>query len=186
MFGSNRKQNCYKILKDLKQEEDVLFCLADKEINYCLGCSSCMNHLETFCVIEDDMQELYQYMLKAEKIIIASPIYMNHISGILKNVIDRWNPYGSHEELLKGKTVYVITVGQMSEAENEEVANDIQKYFEGIGEFMEFEPVFLKNFSSGDVQDVDDVEKEMPNYQEMIKELKEKIDEKNRKRLETF
>lgn len=176
--GSNRKQNCYQILSDLKQEEDILFSLADKSINYCLGCSSCINGLENFCVIEDDMQELYQSMIEAEKIIIATPIYMNHITGILKNVIDRWNPYGSHDELLKGKTIYLITVGQMSEEENQEIAEDIQKYFESIGEFMGFRTVFLKNFSSGDVETVDSVEKETLNYREIIEGLKEKIHEK--------
>ena len=28
--GSNREHNCYKILTDLKEEEDILFSLADK------------------------------------------------------------------------------------------------------------------------------------------------------------
>ena len=178
LVGSNRNKNCFQILKDLKEEQDKLFCLADKSINYCLGCNSCIHHLDTFCVIEDDMQELYQDMAKAEKIIIATPIYMNHISGILKNVMDRWNPSSSHEEILKGKTVYVITVGQMSEEENEEIAQNIKKYFESICEFMGFETVFLRNFSSGDVETVDNVIKENPNYQEIIEELKEKIHEK--------
>lgn len=176
--GSNRKQNCYQILSDLKQEEDVLFSLADKSINYCLGCSGCINCLENFCVIEDDMQELYQSMIEVEKIIIATPIYMNHITGILKNVIDRWNPYSSHEEILKGKTIYLITVGQMSEEENQEIAENIQKYFESIGEFMGFRTVFLKNFSSGDAETVDNVVKENPNYKEIVRDLREKIHEK--------
>ena len=165
-------------MSDLKEAEDRLFSLADKSVNYCLGCSSCINHLENFCVIEDDMQELYQYMAEAKKIIIATPIYMNHITGILKNVIDRWNPYGSHEELLKGKTIYLITVGQMSEEENQEIAENIKTYFEGLGEFMEFKVVFLKNFSSGDVETVDDVTKEYSDYGEIINNLKEKINEK--------
>ncbi len=170
--GSNRKQNCDRILKDLKEKDDILFSLADKSINYCLGCGACVNHLEEFCVIEDDMQELYKNMAKTEKIIIATPIYMNHITGILKNVIDRWNPYSSHPEILKGKTVYLITIGQISEKGNKKVAEDIKKYFEGISEFMEFKMVFLKNFSSGET---DDVKEEYSNYQEIIDELKEEI-----------
>lgn len=170
--GSNRKQNCYQILSDLKEEGDILFSLEDKSINYCLGCGSCANHLENFCVLEDDMQELYQYMVEAEKIIIATPIYMNHITGILKNVIDRWNPYSSHEEILKGKKIYLITVGQIGETENQGVAKDIRKYFEGIGKFMQFETIFLRNFSSGDA---DCVKKEYSDYDERIAEMKKKI-----------
>lgn len=171
--GSNRNQNCYTILQDLKNEEDKLFSLADKTIHYCLGCGACADHLENFCVMEDDMQELYCDMVKAEKIIIATPIYMNHITGILKNVIDRFNPYASHDELVKGKKLYFMTVGQMSEKENKEIANQIQKYFESVGEFMEFDAVFLRNFSSGED---DEVTKEYSNYPEIIAELKEKIE----------
>ena len=173
--GSNREKNSYKILNDLKEENDCLFSLADKNINYCLGCNACMNGLENFCILEDDMQELYSVMVQADKIIIATPIYMNYITGILKNVIDRWNPYETHEELLKGKTIYLITVGQMSEEENEEVAEDIKKYFEGLGEFMEFDVVFLKNFSSGEVGKIDNVLEMYKNYGEILENLKRKI-----------
>ena len=170
--GSNRRQNCYKVLSDLKEEKDILFSLSDKKINYCLGCGACENSLENFCVLKDDMQELYFNMVQTDKIIIATPIYMNHITGILKNVIDRWNPYSSHNELLEGKTIYVITIGQIGEKENKEVANRIQNYFEDIGKFMKFKVVFLKNFSSGEL---DKVEEEYTNYEEIIHKLKEEI-----------
>lgn len=60
----------------------------------------------------------------------------------------------------------------MGENENEEVANDIKKYFESIGEFMEFKTVFLRNFSSGDL---DNVVKEYSDYKEIINELRNKI-----------
>ena len=172
LSGSNRKQNCYKILSDLKREEDVLFSLEEKSVNYCLGCGACAEYLDNFCIQEDDMQELYQAMCEAEKIIIATPIYMNHIPGILKNVIDRWNPYSSHEEILRGKKIYLITVGQMSEKENQEVVQTIQEYFESISEFMKFQFVFLRNFSSGEA---DEVEKEYANYSWILTELKNKI-----------
>lgn len=173
--GSNRDGNCLKILNALKGEEDSLIMLAKKSINYCLGCNSCQDNLKEYCIIEDDMQEIYSKMSKAEKIVIATPIYMNHITGLLKNVIDRFNPYSCHDELLKGKTIYLITVGQMDEKENEIVANNIKEYFESIGEFMGFNTVFLKNFTSGDMEKVDDVTKMYDNYYEIIEELRKQI-----------
>lgn len=169
--GSNRNKNCFKILNDLKQSNEKLISLADKSINYCLGCSSCMENLDTYCVMKDDMQEIYSDMIKANKIIIASPIYMNHITGILKNVIDRLNPFSCHGNL-KGKKVYLITIGQMSEEENEEIADSIKKYFESISEFMEFEFIFVKNLTSGDIETIDDVSKAYDNYENIIKEMK--------------
>lgn len=174
--GSNRKKNCYKILNDLKKDEDKLISLSDKNIKYCLGCNACTKLLDNYCVLKDDMQEIYNYILETNKIIIATPIYMNHITGILKNVIDRLNPFTCREDILKGKKLYIITVGQMPEDENEDIANNIKEYFEGISEFMGFEVIFLKNFSSGDVLSIDDVTKEYKNYSDIIKELKEIIE----------
>ena len=175
--GSNRKGNCSKILNNLKNNDDKLIELSDKSINYCLGCNACMNKLEKYCVIEDDMQEIYKEISRVDKIVIASPIYMNHITGLLKNVIDRFNPYSWHNDLLKGKTIYLITVGQMNEEENSDIARNIKEYFESIGEFMGFKTIFLKNFTSGYIETIDDVTKMYDNYGQIIENLKEKIEE---------
>ncbi len=175
--GSNREKNSYTILKSIMGKEDKLISLAGKKINYCLGCNACRNDLNDYCIIKDDMQEIYNEILKADKIVIATPIYMNYITGILKNLIDRFNPYSCHDDLLKGKTIYLITVGQMNEKENEEIATNIKKYFESIGEFMGFKTVFLKNFTSGDIENIDSVIKMYDNYEEIINELKDKISE---------
>ena len=134
-----------------------------------------MDELEGYCIIEDDMQEIYEGILKSDKIIIATPVYMNHITGILKNVIDRFNPFCNHEELLKGKKFYIIAIGQMNEEENEEIARNIKEYFEGISEFLGFESIFLRYLSSGDIESTDDVVKNYNNYEEMIQEMKKQI-----------
>ncbi len=173
--GSNRKRNCYQILKDLISQEDKLISLDEKNIHYCIGCSTCTNYLEEYCILEDDMYEIYQEMIKAKHIIIASPIYMNFITGKLKNVIDRWNPYSSHSEILKEKKLYLILTGQMEEEENREVIESIKEYFEGLAEFMEFDFCFLKYLSSGDVETIDDVKKNYKDYKEIIQELKEQL-----------
>lgn len=173
--GSNRNKNCYKVLKDLKNEDDKLISLAQKNIKYCLGCSACINELENFCVQKDDMIDIYESMLEAEKIIIASPVYMNHVTGILKNVIDRLNPFSCHGNL-KDKKLYLILIGQMPEEENEEIANNLKEYFEGLSEFMEFDFKFLKYLSSGDLETIDDVSKNYGNYENIIAEMKKRID----------
>lgn len=176
--GSNRNKNCYTVLNDLKQKNDKLISLANKKIEYCLGCCKCIDDLENYCVIKDDMQEIYESMLKADKIIIASPVYMNHITGILKNVIDRLNPFSNHGNL-KGKKIFLITVGQMSEEENQEIADSIKQYFESISEFMEFEFYFVKNLTSGDIEECDDVKLVYDNYESVILEIRKKIEDYN-------
>ena len=176
LSGSNRKQNCYQILQDIKEKEDTLIALADKKIKYCLGCNSCVNTIEQYCILEDDMQEIYKEMLKADKIIIASPIYMNHIPGILKNVIDRLNPLCCHE-MLKGKKVYLLTIGQLSEEENREVAEEIERYFKEISEFFYFDFIYLANLSSGDIEKIDDIKRNYSNYEEIVEQIRNRINQ---------
>ncbi len=91
--GSNRKHNSYNFLKKIKEDEDVLYSLDDLNIKHCIGCNACQKNEENKCILNDDMKAIYDNIDKCNKIIIMSPIYMNHITGILKNVIDRFNPF---------------------------------------------------------------------------------------------
>ncbi len=172
--GSNRKKNCYRILNDIKEKEDKLISLSDTKINFCRGCCSCIKELDTHCIMQDDMQEIYKGIIDSDKIIIASPIYMNHITGILKNVIDRLNPFSNHGNL-KDKKIYLILIGQMNEEDNEEVASLVKRFFESISEFMEFEFHFVKCLSSGDIESCDDITETYEDYANLVKEIKKEI-----------
>lgn len=174
--GSNRKNNCYEFLKDIMKSDDQLVSLSDLNIKYCLGCRKCSEKLPDYCVLKDDMKEIYKSMLETNKIIIMTPIYMNQITGILKNVIDRLNPFSVHE-LLRNKKIYLVTVGQMDEEENKEIAEDIEKYFKGISEFFYFDFIYLKNLSSGDTDNIKECYGD--DYNKIIQSLKKKIEEEN-------
>lgn len=174
--ASNREKNCFRILKDLiNMEEDSFISLSGKNIEYCKGCSKCSSNLENYCVIKDNMREIYSNMVKADKIIIASPIYMNFINGLLKNLVDRFNPYFAHPELLKNKEIYLILIGQMSEEENKDVIKMITDYFKSLTEFMEFTFHFLGYISSGIIEEIDDIEKNNANYKEIIEKIRKSI-----------
>ncbi len=174
IIGSSRTKNSAQIVKDLSNENDKIISLTKKHINYCLGCNKCAEKLEKYCIQNDNMLEIYNALLANDKIILVSPIYMNQITAILKNVIDRLNPFSNHE-LLKGKSIYLITVGQMSSEENKEVNDAIIKYFASISEFFLFNFAFLGYFSSGDINEYDDVTKYDENYAEQINYIKEKL-----------
>jgi multimeric flavodoxin WrbA len=176
--GSNRKHNSYNFLKAIKNEEDILCSLSDLNIKYCMGCNACAKNEDNHCVLKDDMKEIYDNIEKCENIIIMSPIYMNYITGILKNVIDRFNPYCASEKL-RGKKIYLITVGQMSEEDQENVVAKIDEYFESLSEFLYFDFEYLYNFTSGDVLEIDDINKMYNDTQlnNIINSIKEKIKE---------
>ena len=134
-----------------------------------------MTNLENYCVINDYMREIYSKMVEADKIIIASPIYMNFINGLLKNLVDRLNPYFAHPELLKNKEIYLILIGQLSEEENKYVIKKVTDYFKSLTEFMEFNFYFLGYISSGIIEEIDDIEKNNKNYHEIINRIKNSI-----------
>lgn len=147
---SNREKNCFKILNDIKKEDDKLISLSGKDMKFCLGCLSCHEKLEKHCILNDFITNyLYDEIVNSNDIVIASPMYMSNINGICKNLLDRLNPFYQHG-LLKGKKVYLIMTGGASKADNEDEVNGIIKYFEGISEWMYFQFEFLDYFEDSD------------------------------------
>ena len=66
----------------------------------------------------------------------------------------------------------------MSEEEQEEVVQDIKKYFLGISEFLYFEFEYLYNFTSGDILEIDDINKmySIEKLNKIVKDIKDKIE----------
>lgn len=64
--------------------------LADKKINYCLGCGVC-NDTHT-CLQKDDMPELLEKVLHADVIVMATPVYFYTLCAQMKTFIDRTVP----------------------------------------------------------------------------------------------
>lgn len=174
--ASNRKHNSYNLLNKLRNENDIFLSLADLDIKYCIGCNACQKNEGNQCVLKDDMNQIYDAIGKCDNIIIMSPIYMNQITGILKNVFDRFNPYCASENL-KGKKIYLITVGQMSEEEQQEICDSIDNWFKSISEFLYFDFEYLYNFTSGDILEIDSIEKMYKEIQldSIIENVKNKI-----------
>ena len=167
--GSNREKNNYQILKDIKKEKDELLSLSHKNIKYCLGCDKCREILEEYCIQKDDMKQIYQGLKGHDKIILSSPLYMSHITGLLKNMIDRCNPF-YHHDYFNGKTIYLILTGQTTRQENEEEIEAVVRYFEGISEWLNFNFKFLDYFTTGDPSKIDDVTRDTE-YKDKINKI---------------
>lgn len=166
---SNREKNCFKILNDIKTEKDKLISLSNKEMKFCLGCESCCKTLNKYCVLNDYITNvMYDEILNAKDIIIASPIYMSNVNAILKNLLDRMNPL-YHHDLLNGKNIYLVMTGGTSKEDNEEEINSIINYFIGISDWLNFNFEFLEYFTV--YNDLED-DKE---YASKIKAIKERL-----------
>lgn len=79
--------------------ETELLLLSEFKISPCTSCDSCQKNGQ--CIIEDDMQSMYNKLLEADCIVFASPIYFGGVSAQLKSFIDRCQTLWSRKYILK-------------------------------------------------------------------------------------
>ncbi len=79
-------------------------------------CRECYNCSKTGkCIINDDMQKVYDILIKADFIAISSPIFFTTVPGYLKAIIDRcqrfWVLKYEHKKNVIGKRRKGIMIG---------------------------------------------------------------------------
>lgn len=61
--------------------------LCDKSIRGCRGCYGCVK--EKHCVVKDDFQAIFESMMQADAILLASPVYHASMTAEMKALLDR-------------------------------------------------------------------------------------------------
>ncbi|MGB4439822.1 MAG: flavodoxin family protein [Sedimentibacter sp.] len=99
--------------------------LAGRKISGCNGCYGCVEAKK--CIIEDDFQEIFNKIVEADGLLLASPVYHSCITPELKCVLDRagfsgrWaknemketkSSYDWKGSALSGKVVAPVTVAR--------------------------------------------------------------------------
>jgi multimeric flavodoxin WrbA len=82
--------------------------LAGKNIGACNHCNWCVRNQteDKYCTLEDDMSALYPALLKADGIILASPVHFGRLSGSMADFIDRTRAFihgNIHKQRLRNK-----------------------------------------------------------------------------------
>lgn len=82
----------------------VSFYLSHLQINGCQHCNWCIKNQspEKFCNISDGMDEIYPAFLKADLVLLATPVHIGRMSGLLANMLDRLRPF-VYGNLYRGK-----------------------------------------------------------------------------------
>ena len=89
--------------------EVARFDTARLHIEPCLGCDHCRS-LSGSCVHEDDMGKIHAALLKAEALVLVTPLYYFGMTAQLKAAVDRF--YAINPALLEiPKKVYLISAG---------------------------------------------------------------------------
>ncbi|MBC8471530.1 MAG: flavodoxin family protein [Planctomycetes bacterium] len=63
--------------------------LVKKKIRPCRGCFTCWIKTPGKCIIKDDMAELIQKFGESDIVVFATPVYVDNVTGIMKNFMDR-------------------------------------------------------------------------------------------------
>ncbi len=84
--------------------------LYDFEIKACTDCRGCKRG-ELTCIVEDDMQEIYNKIDKADILVFGTPIYWFTPSAKMKLVLDRLRPYYGGDKLADKKMAILLPAG---------------------------------------------------------------------------
>ena len=115
ILGSPRKKGNSAILAQQisqgaiseKAEVETIY-LHGKNIAPCKACMTCQKKGSKGCSIDDDMQEIYAKLIKADAWVIASPVYWFTMSAQTKIFMDRCFALPAyHHDPFRGKRIAV-------------------------------------------------------------------------------
>lgn len=141
IYGGPRKNgNTLVLLQEVLDEVQKagatteVFSLNQLNFRGCQSCYGCVRN--GTCVIKDDAQKVLAAVAEADRIILATPVYMWDMTGQLKLFIDRLfsflNPEDHTSKLAPGKKVlWTVTQGQLD-------PNKFRDVFDRHGKMMEF------------------------------------------------
>ena len=72
--------------------ESEMVYLKDKHIEHCTGCFSCWTQTPGVCINEDDMPALLEKVQQADLLLLATPLYIYTVTGLMKDFMDRCLP----------------------------------------------------------------------------------------------
>ena len=92
--GSNTQIMLKAFLKGAASEgaDTEIILLSEKTIHPCKGCWACWVKTPGKCIQKDDMGEILEKLWASDLLLFASPLYVDCVSGLMKNFMDRMLP----------------------------------------------------------------------------------------------
>lgn len=149
--GGNSDRLCDEFLRgaiESGNEAEKVF-LRDRTIHPCLGCSACSRDKKP-CPQKDDAAGIIDRMLRAEVIVMATPVYFYAMSAQMKTLIDRCcGPYTE----MKDKAFYFIATAA---EDDPKIMDRIVANFKGFLDCLE-NPVIKGSVFCGGVWHVGEI-----------------------------
>ncbi len=79
------------VLANEREVQTEIFNLSTMKIEGCRHCNWCVRNQtsERHCALSDGMDPIYPALLKADVILLATPVHIGRMSGLMANTIDR-------------------------------------------------------------------------------------------------
>jgi multimeric flavodoxin WrbA len=130
--------------------------LTDLDYTPCRGCNAC--HKTGDCIVQDDAIALFDKILKADSVAVASPIYSMGITAELKGLIDRgqylWarkfilkTLFFPNEHIIQHKGVFISTAGLSWDNVFDAAFPAITAFFNGVG-FEYYDNIIANNMDA--------------------------------------
>lgn len=134
--GSPRKgateyavKTALEMAQTLEGIETAYWSVNQKKIGYCIHCDRCVRE-KSLCFQEDSMRELEELIVKADGIMIGSPVYDMNITGQLAACFNRLRPmYIVHPSGFRYKVGGAIAVGGTRHGGQETTLSAINNFF---------------------------------------------------------
>lgn len=138
IHGQSHKGSTYHIARMLvdKLEGEVKEFFLPRDFGeFCVGCTSCFMKTETMCPHYEKLKPLTEAMDEADVIVLASPVYVYHVTGAMKAFLDhygyRWMVHRPEERMFKMQGVCISTAaGAGMKSTNKDMADSL--FFWGV------------------------------------------------------
>jgi multimeric flavodoxin WrbA len=117
VIGSPRKGETYKAVQkfeeELKKNEEIqieYIMLGKYGFNDCTGCHNCINKGQEFCHENLKVRELQDKMENADGVILATPVYNQHVTSLMKKFLDYYTFFW-HRPAMFGVKFFGISSG---------------------------------------------------------------------------
>ena len=116
IHGQSHKGSTYHIARMLAEKisDDIREFFLPRDFGeICVGCTRCFYESETKCPHYEKLKPLTEAMDEADVIILASPVYVYHVTGAMKAFLDhygyRWMVHSPEESMFKKQGVCIST-----------------------------------------------------------------------------
>jgi multimeric flavodoxin WrbA len=119
VYGIEHKGSTYNVVQLVKNQLDigendlVEYFLPNDMPYFCIGCNTCFMHGEEHCPHQEYITPIKKTMVDAELIILASPVYVFHVTGQMKAFLDhfafQFMPHRPNKSMFS-KTALIVSI----------------------------------------------------------------------------